>query len=83
MQLTLVEEVVEPVLGADEAVRKAYMFDPALDSGDWEDVASQMCTLGKVNGMKIHGKFDGKYWETTGFEFPDKQSLTMFLLKWT
>ena len=65
------------------AFRKAYHWDPALDTVDWEDKVLQMRTLGDVNNMTIHGKFDGKYWETTGFEFPNESSLTAFLLKWS
>ena len=63
-----------------KAFRKALKNDPNVSDNVPHSV--QMYQLGKSNNMQIIGKFDGRYWETTGFEFPNEQSLAMFLLRW-
>ena len=68
-----------PVL---RAYRNAYKNDPLVD--ETLPRYKQMRLLSKRNNMKIHGKQDSHWgWETTGFEFPNEESLTMFLLKWS
>lgn len=62
------------------AFRKAFNQDPNVMDGAPVDV--QMAQLGKSNNMRILGNLSGWDWETTGFEFPDEQSLAMFLLRW-
>lgn len=66
-----------------KAFRKALATEPALQVMDWENHVAHIRKLEELNDMTIHGAFDGKYWETTAFEFPNEKSLSMFLLRWT
>lgn len=63
------------------AFRRALENDSNVADNIPHDI--QMRQLGESNNMRIIGTFDGKYWETTGFEFPDEQTLSWFLLKWS
>ena len=64
------------------AFRRALANAPAGVRIDPDDHVAHIRKLEELNNMTIHGTFDGKYWETTGFEFSDEQSLTWFLLRW-
>ena len=63
------------------AFRKAYYNDPNVD--DNMNIIIQMRQLGESNNMRVCGEWLALNWETTGFEFPDEESLTMFLLRWS
>lgn len=64
-----------------KAFRNAYYNDPGVDGDKLPN--EQMEQLGLLNNMIVHGIWDGFLgWDTTGFEFPDEKSLTVFLLKW-
>lgn len=65
-----------------KAFRKALANEPALDDLDFDDHVGHIHKLAELNDMIIHGETDGTYWETTAFEFPNEQSLAMFLLRW-
>ncbi len=68
-----------PVL---RAYRNALKNDPNIC--DTANVDIQMRQLGESNNMKVCGQWETvpNNWETTGFEFPDEKSLTVFLLRW-
>lgn len=63
------------------AFRNAFKNDPNID--DNMNVIIQMRQLGESNNMRVRGEWLALNWETYGFEFPDEESLTMFLLRWS